>query len=87
MAEHGPPGEKKRLFFENDLGPHGMPKQVFLLCFELMVARFAPPTIPKCLEDGLFWDQNWLKDGSKMGQKCVFPKTDPRPFGVHKQVG
>ena len=57
-------------FFKNDLGPHGMPKQVFLDRFELVVARFGPPKIPKCFENGLFWDKN----GSKMGQKCVFPK-------------
>ena len=44
-----------------------MPKQVFLACFELVAARFGRPKIPKCLENGLFWDK-------KMGQKCVFPK-------------
>ena len=47
-----------------------MPKQVFLARFELVVARFGPPRIPKCLEVGLFWDKN----GSKKGQKCVFQK-------------
>ena len=57
-------------FFKNDPRPHGMPKQVFLARFELVVARFGPPKIPKCLENGLFWTKN----GSKMGQKCVFPK-------------
>ena len=51
-------------FFKNDLGPHGMPTQVFLARFELVVARFGPPKIPKCLENGLFWDK-------KMGQKWV----------------
>ena len=59
-----------------------MPKQVFLVCFELVVARFGPPKIPKCLENGLFWDKKWVKNGSKM----CFSKNDPRPFGVHKQV-
>ena len=57
-------------FFKNDPQPLGMPKQVFLACFEHMVARFGPPKIPKCLEYGLFWDKKWVK----MGQKCVFPK-------------
>ena len=38
--------------------------------------------VTKCLENGLFWDQNH----SKMEQKCVSPKNDPRPFGVHKRV-
>ena len=59
-----------------------MPKQVFLARFELVVACFGPPKIPKCLENGLFCDQKWVKNGSKM----CFSKNDPRPFGVHKQV-
>ena len=49
-------------FLKND--PCAMPKQVFLDCFELVVAHFGPPKISKCLENGLFWDQ-------KMGQKWV----------------
>ena len=73
---------QKNIFFKNDLGPHGIPKQVFLARFELVVARFGPPKIPKCLENGLFWDKKRVKKGSK---KC-FSKNDPRPFGVHKQV-
>ena len=48
-----------------------MPKQVFLMCFELVVARSSPPKIPKCLENGVFWD---TKNGSKMIQKGVLPK-------------
>ena len=57
---------KKKTFFTNDPLPHGMPKQVFLARFELVVARFGPPKIPKCLFG--------TKNGSRMGQKCVFPK-------------
>ena len=57
-------------FLENDPRPCAMLKQVFLDCFELVVAHFGPPKIPKCLENGLFWDQ---KLGPKMGQKCIFP--------------
>ena len=59
-----------------------MPKQVFLVRFELVVACFGPPNIPKCLEKGLFWDQKWVKNGSKM----CYSKNDARPFGVRKQV-
>ena len=59
----------------------GMPKQVFLARFELMVARFGPPKTPKCHENGLFCNQKWVKNGSK-----ICSKNDPRPFGVHKQV-
>ena len=82
MGQQAPQAAKKMTFFKNDPGPHGMPKQVFLARFELVVARFGPPEIPKCLENGLFCDQRWVKNGSKM----CFSKNDPRPFGVHKQV-
>ena len=64
MGQQGPPGAKKMTFFKNDPGPHGMPKQVFLTRFELVVARFGPAKIPKCLENGLVL-------GQKMGQKWV----------------
>ena len=59
-----------------------MPKQVFLARFELVVACFGPPKIPKCLENGLFCDKKWIKNGSK----SCFSENDPRPFGVPKQV-
>ena len=74
--------QNKTTFFENDPGPHGMPKQVFLARFELVVARYGPPKIPKCLENGLSWDKKSVQNGSKMG----FSKNDPRPFGVPKQM-
>ena len=63
----------KKLTFlkkKNDPRPCVMLKQVFLDRFELVVAHFGPPKIPKCLEIGLFWTKN----GSKMGQKRIFPK-------------
>ena len=78
MGQQGPPGAKKMIFSpKNDPGPHGMPKQVSLARFELAVARFGPPKIPKCLENGLLWDKKW----SKMGPKCVFPKIILDHFG------
>ena len=55
-------------FLKNDPRPCATLKQVFLDRFELVVAHFGPPKIPKCLENGLFWDQK----GSKMGQKRIF---------------
>ena len=73
---------RKMTFLKNDLRPCVMLKQVFLDCFELVVAHFGPPKIPKCLEDGLFWDQKWVENGSK----THFSKTHPTPFGVHKRV-
>ena len=57
-------------FLKNDPRPCATLKQVFLDRFELVVAHFGPPKIPKCLENGPFWDQN----GSKMGQKHIFQK-------------
>ena len=69
-------------FLKNDPRPCVMLKQVFLDRFEPVVAHFGPPKMPKCLENGLFWDQKWVKNGSKMH----FSKPHPRPFGVHKRV-
>ena len=69
-------------FFKNDPTPYVMLKQVFLDCFELVVAHFGPLKIPKCLENGLFCDQRWVKNGSK----THFSEPHPRPFGVHKRV-
>ena len=49
-----------------------MPKQVFLVRFELVVARFGPPKIPKCLENVLvLCDQ---KMGPKWVKNVFFPK-------------
>ena len=73
---------RKMTFLKNDPRPCVILKQVFLDCFELVVAHFGPPKIPKCLEDALFWDQKWVENGSK----THFSKTHPTPFGVHKRV-
>ena len=43
-------------FSKSDLGPFGMLKQVFLARFEREVTRFGPWKIPKCLQNGPFWD-------------------------------
>ena len=53
---------KKMVFLKNDPRPCATLKQVFLDRFELAVAHFGPPKIPKCLENGLFWDQKWVKN-------------------------
>ena len=73
---------KKMTFLKNDPRQCAMLKQVFLHCCELVVAHFGPPKIPKCLENGLFWDQKWVNNGSK----THFSKPHPRPFGVHQRV-
>ena len=69
-------------FRKNDPRPCATLKQVFSDHFELVVAHFGPPNVPKFLEKRLFWDQKWVKNGSKMR----FCKNHPRPFGVHKRV-
>ena len=66
MGQQVPQAGKKMTFFNNDPGPHGMPKQLFLARFELVVARFGPRKIPKCLENGPFCNQKWVKNGSKL---------------------
>ena len=48
-------------FLKKDPRPCETLKQVFLDRFELVVAHFGPPKIPKCLEIGLFWDLKWVK--------------------------
>ena len=59
-----------------------MLKQVFLAHFEPVATGFGSRKIPKCLEIGPFWDQKWVKNGSK----TCFSTSDPRPFGMPKQV-
>ena len=73
---------KKMTFLRNDPRSCATLKQVFLDRFELVVAHFGPPKIPKCLENGVFWDQKWVKSGSK----THFYKPHPGQFGVHKRV-
>ena len=69
-------------FLKNDPRPCATPKQVFLDRFELVVAHCGPLKIPKCLENGIFFYQKWVKNGSK----THFSKNHPGPFGVHKRV-
>ena len=76
------PRAKKIIFSKVVPRPLGMLKQVFFGRFEPVVARFGPWKIPKCLENGPFWDQKWVKNGSK----TRFSKSDLGPFGVLKQV-
>ena len=57
------PGAKKIIFSKVVPRPLGMLKQVFLGRFEPVVARFGPRKIAKGLENGLFWNQKWVKNG------------------------
>ena len=69
--------ESKMRFFKNDPGPFMMLKQVVLAHFEPLATSFGPWKIPKCLENGPFWDPKWAKNGSKR----VFPKVIPDHLG------
>ena len=69
-------------FLNNDPRPCATLKQVFLDRFELVVANFGRPKIPNCLENGLLWDQKWVKNGSK----TRLSKPHLGPFGVHQRV-
>ena len=63
-------------------GPLGMLKQVFLAHIELVVTCFGTWKIPKCVEKGPLWEQNWLANGSK----TRFSQMYLRPFGMPRQV-
>ena len=78
----GVPGAKKIIFSKLVPRPLGMLKQVVLAHFEPVVTCFGAWKIPKCLENGPFWDQKWVKNGSKVR----FSKSDPGPFGMLKQI-
>ena len=78
----GVPGAKKIIFSKVVSRPLGMLRQVFLARFEPVVTRFGQWKIPKCLENGPFWNQKCVKNGSK----AHFSKSDPGPFGMLKQV-
>ena len=59
-----------------------MLKQVVLAHFEPVATGFGSWKIPKCLENGPYWDQKWVKNGSKRR----FPKSDLGPSGMLKHV-
>ena len=59
-----------------------MLKQVVLAHFEPVVTCCGTWKIPKCLENGPFLDQKWVKNGTK----TRISKSDPGPFGMLKQV-
>ena len=69
---------------------HHMPKQVFWCILSSWWAVLALLESQNALkmgqkfifQDFKFWDEKWVKNGSK---RC-FSKNDPRPFGVPKQV-
>ena len=73
---------QKRIFPQVILDHLGMLKQVVLAHFEPVVTRFGQWKTPICLEKGPFWEQKWVRNGSK----TRFSKGDPGPLGVQKQL-
>ena len=69
-------------FLENDPRPCATLKQVFWTVLSLWWPILVLRKSQNALKMGCFGTKN----GSKMGQKHIFPKTHPRPFGVHKRV-
>ena len=59
-----------------------MRKQVVVAHFQPVATGFGSWKLSKCLENGPFWDQKYVKNGSK----TRFSKSDPGPFGMLKQV-
>ena len=78
----GSPGRKKSFFPKLFLDHLGCSNKSFWAISEPVVARFGPWKIPKCLENGPFWNQQWVKNGSK----TRFSKNDPGPSMMLKQV-
>ena len=58
-----------------------MLRQLFLARFEPMVKHYVPWKIPKCLENGPFWAQTWVTEGSKTD----FSNRYYEPFGMLKE--
>ena len=76
------PRAKKIIFSKVVPRQLGMLKQVFSGRFEPVVARFGTWRILNCLENEPFWDQQWVKNGSK----TRFSKSHPGPFMMLKQL-
>ena len=74
--------KSKPCFCENCRSLFGLHKQAKCAHFEPIVSDFGTSKITKCIENGLFWDQNTVKNGSKMH----FCNNDPRALRLPKQV-
>ena len=75
------PGSTKIIFSKVVPRPLGMLKQVFLGRFEPVVARLGHGKSQNALKMGRFGTNN----GSKMGQKRVFPKVIPNHLGCSNE--
>ena len=81
-THNGSKNGSKTHFSRTDPRPFGTLKQVILAHFQPMLTRFGPCKMRKCLANGPFWEQKWVKNGGK----THFSKSDHAPFGMLKQV-
>ena len=70
---------QKCIFPKVILDPFGMIKQVFLARFEPVVTRYGRWKIPKCLENGPFWDQKLGKVAKFIG----YGRAVKMPMALH----
>ena len=70
---NGPGSILEERVFDPFFTHFGMLKQVFLARFEPVVMRCGPWKMPKCLVKGPFWDQKWVKNGSKTRLSKRYP--------------
>ena len=70
-------------FSKSDPGPFGMLKQVFVARLVPVVTRFGLRKIPKCLEKGLFWEQQWVK---KTVKNALFQKSSSTIWDAETSV-
>ena len=70
-------------FLKSDPTPCATLRQLFLERFELVVAHFGPPKVPKCLENGLFWDQNWVRAISLCYTPCCSCLPSKKTTSTH----
>ena len=84
-AHQGPPGSpgRKKSFFPKLFLDHlGCSNRCFWAVLSPWWRVLGHGKSQKCLENGSFWDQKWVKNGSK----TRFSKNDLGPFMMLKQV-
>ena len=72
----------KKAFFQNSSCTIWGAQTSGIAHFEPEITHFGTWKRPKCLENEPLWDQKWVKAVAKTG----FSKSDPRPFGMLKEV-
>ena len=66
MGQQGPLGAKKKTLFSKMILDHMECQNNYFWRVLSLWWPLGPPKIPKCLENGLFWHKDFVKNGSKM---------------------